>query len=73
MAYFYKTISKTAGWSNPVGIFTFQKREQPPLHKPARLYRRLIYGYVKGAVFFMPFYDSEAIEQARQVELLTYL
>ena len=34
---------------------------------------RLIYGYVKGAVFFMPFYDSEAIERARQVDLLTYL
>ena len=34
---------------------------------------RLIYGYVKGAIFFMPFYDSEAIERARQVDLLTYL
>ncbi len=26
---------------------------------------RLIYGYVKGAAFFMSFYDSEAIERAR--------
>ena len=35
---------------------------------------RLIYGYVKGAVFFLClFYDSEAIERARQVDLLTYL
>ena len=53
-------------------LFPYLKRVQPLLHSQLPHMGRLIYGYVKGAVF-MPFYDSEAIERARQVDLLTYL
>ena len=33
----------------------------------------MIYDYVKGLYFFVTFSDSEAIEQVRQVNLLTSL
>ena len=54
-------------------LFPYLKRVQPPLHSQLPHMGRLIYGYVKGLYFFMPFYDSEAIERAGQVDLLTYL
>ena len=66
----FKTIYRKADWRNPVGFLPITGTS--PFTYSVIPIGRQIYGYGKGAIF-MPHYDPETIERARQVDLLTYL